>query len=67
MASARQGSDGQKGNGRDVRPTSDQRRGKESMSNYYIRTGKSKLGATGRTRGTSAKIKPGRARNTMSR
>ena len=54
------GSDG--GRGTAVRPTSQQRRGNESMGNYYRRTGVSMLGATGRTRGTAASVRPGRGR-----
>lgn len=52
----------QGGNGTAVRPTSAQRRGNESMGNYYRRTGVSMLGASGRTRGTAAQVRPGRGR-----
>lgn len=52
----------QGGNGSAVRPTSQQRRGNESMGNYYRRTGVSMLGATGRTRGTAATVTSGRKR-----
>lgn len=52
----------QGGNGPEVRPTSQQRRGNESMSNYYRRTGVSMLGATSRTRGTAATVTSGRRR-----
>ena len=55
----------QGGNGVEVRPTSEQRRGNESMGNYYRRTGVSMLGATGRTRGRAASIRPGRGRQTF--
>ena len=44
------------------RPTSAQRRGNESMGNYYRRTGMSALGATARTRGRLAAITPVRGR-----
>ena len=37
------GSGANKGRGTAVRPTSEQRRGNESMSNYYRRTGQSAL------------------------
>lgn len=62
MASTRGGSDGNPKNGRDVRPTSEQRRGNESMSAYYQRTGVSMLGGNSRTRGTAATVRPGRGR-----
>ena len=52
----------QGGKGVAVRPTSQQRRGNESMGNYYRRTGISMLGATGRTRGTAARVRQGRGR-----
>lgn len=52
----------QGGNGTAVRPTSQQRRGNESMGNYYRRTGTSMLGASSRTRGTAATVRPGRGR-----
>lgn len=52
----------QGGNGTAVRPTSQQRRGNESMGNYYRRTGVSMLGASSRTRGTAATVRPGRGR-----
>lgn len=55
-AEARQGSDGNPNNGRDVRPTSQQRRGNESMSAYYKRTGVSMLGGNARTRGRAATV-----------
>lgn len=53
---------GDGGRGTAVRPTSQQRRGNESMGNYYRRTGVSMLGATSRTRGTAANVRPGRRR-----
>ena len=42
---------GGNGRGTAVRPTSQQRRGNESMGNYYRRTGQSALGGNARTRG----------------
>lgn len=50
------------GNGTYVRPASEQRRGNESMSHYYQRTGVSMLGASRRTRGTAAPVRQGRGR-----
>lgn len=41
-----------------ARSTSAQRRGNESMGNYYRRTGQSALGATTRTRGNLTNITP---------
>lgn len=52
----------QGGKGTYVRPASEQRRGNESMGNYYRRTGVSMLGASRRTRGTSAQVRPGKGR-----
>lgn len=52
----------QGGKGVAVRPTSQQRRGNESMGNYYRRTGVSMLGASSRTKGTAAAVRPGRGR-----
>ena len=52
----------QGGNGTAVRATSEQRRGNESMGNYYRRTGVSMLGQQARTRGTSARVTSGRNR-----
>lgn len=46
------------GNGITVRPASQQRRGNESMSAYYRRTGVSALGGNSRTRGRYAPITP---------
>lgn len=62
MACVRQGSDGQVGNGRDVRGTSQQRRGNESMSSYYNRLGTTMLGGNSRTRGRAANITQVRGR-----
>ena len=45
------GGNGSANRGTAVRPTSQQRRGNESMSNYYKRTGQSALGGNARTRG----------------
>ena len=47
------------GNGRGtvVRPASQQRRGNESMANYYRRTGQSALGGNSRTRGRLTTIR----------
>ena len=45
-----------------VREADQARRGNESMSSYYRRTGTSMLGASKRTRGTSANVRPGRGR-----
>lgn len=45
-----------------VRPATEQRRGQESMASYYRRTGTSMLGASNKTRGTAATIRPGRGR-----
>lgn len=53
---------GQGGNGTTVRPSSQQRRGNESMGNYYRRTGVSMLGQQARTRGTAARVQTGRRR-----
>lgn len=52
----------QGGNGTVARPTSEQRRGNESMGNYYRRTGVSMLGQQRRTRGTAAPVRQGRGR-----
>lgn len=52
----------QGGNGTVARPTSEQRRGNETMGNYYRRTGVSMLGQQRRTRGTSARVTSGRTR-----
>lgn len=46
------------GRGTAVRPTSQQRRGNESMGNYYRRTGQSALGGNARTRGRLAPVRP---------
>ena len=43
-----------------VRPASAQRRGNESMSAYYRRTGQSALGGNVRTRGRLTTIRPTR-------
>lgn len=48
---------GGNGRGTAVRPTSQQRRGNESMSNYYRRTGQSALGGNSRTRGRLTTIR----------
>ena len=40
-----------------TRPTSQQRRGNESMGNYYRRTGQSALGGNSRTRGRLTTIR----------
>lgn len=48
------------GRGTAVRPTSQQRRGNESMGNYYRRTGQSALGGNARTRGRLAPVRPAR-------
>lgn len=48
-----------------VRGSDQARRGQESMGSYYIRTGTSMLGATSRTRGRAASIRPGRGRQTF--
>lgn len=40
-----------------ARGTNQQRRGNESMGNYYRRTGQSALGATSRTRGRLTTIR----------
>lgn len=56
MASAASGA----GRGTAVRPTSAQRRGNESMGNYYRRTGQSALGGNARTRGRLAPVTPAR-------
>lgn len=40
-----------------VRPTSQQRRGNESMGAYYRRTGQSALGGNARTRGRLTTIR----------
>lgn len=48
--------------GTTVRPTSQKRRGRESMGAYYRRTGVSMLGGNSRTRGVPATIKPTRGR-----
>ena len=45
------GGAGNANRGTAVRPTSAQRRGAESMGNYYRRTGQSALGGNVRTRG----------------
>lgn len=52
----------QGGKGTFVRPTSEQRRGNETMGNYYRRTGVSMLGQQARTRGTAARVTSGRKR-----
>lgn len=54
MASAAGGN----GRGTAVRPTSQQRRGAETMGNYYRRTGQSALGGNARTRGRFAPVRP---------
>jgi len=56
------GSGGGAGRGIAVRPTSAQRRGNESMSAYYRRTGQSALGGNARTRGRLTTITPTRGR-----
>lgn len=48
---------GGNGRGTTVRPTSQQRRGNESMANYYRRTGQSALGGNSRTRGRLTTIR----------
>ena len=50
------------GGGTIVRPASQQRRGNESMGNYYRRTGVSMLGQQARTRGRAARVTQGRGR-----
>lgn len=51
------GSQNRPGSGNNTtRPTSLQRRGNESMSNYYQRIGQSALGGNARTRGRQAPI-----------
>ena len=40
-----------------TRPTNQQRRGNESMSNFYRRTGQSALGGNARTRGRLTSIR----------
>ena len=55
-------SGGAGGKGTAVRPTSAQRRGNESMGNYYRRTGQSALGGNARTRGRLTTITPVRGR-----
>ena len=50
------------GRGTTVRPASAQRRGRESMSAYYRRTGQSALGGNVRTRGRLATVRPVRGR-----
>lgn len=51
------GSQNRAGSGENFnRPTSDQRRGNETMGNYLGRTGQSALGATKRTRGRLAAV-----------
>ena len=46
------------GRGTTVRPASQQRRGNETMGNYYRRTGMSALGGNSRTRGRTAPVTP---------
>lgn len=48
---------GGNGRGTAVRPTSQQRRGNETMGNYYRRTGQSALGGNARTRGRLTTIR----------
>lgn len=55
-------SGGSGGRGTAVRPASAQRRGRESMSAYYRRTGQSALGGNARTRGRLATVTPVRGR-----
>lgn len=50
------------GKGTAVRPTSERRRGNESMGAYYRRTGQSALGGNARTRGRLTTITPARGR-----
>lgn len=45
------GGAGNANRGTTVRPASQQRRGNETMANYYRRTGQSALGGNARTRG----------------
>lgn len=47
----------QGGRGTAARPTSERRRGAESMGAYYRRTGASALGGNARTRGRLAPIR----------
>lgn len=51
------GSGASRGRGTAVRPTSQQRRGNETMGNYYRRTGQSALGGNARTRGRLTTIR----------
>lgn len=51
------GSGASRNRGTAVRPTSQQRRGNESMGNYYRRTGQSALGGNARTRGRLTTIR----------
>lgn len=52
------GSQNRAGSGNNyARGTNQQRRGNESMGNYYRRTGQSALGATNRTRGRLTTIR----------
>ena len=50
------------GRGRTVRGADQRRRGNESMSAYYRRTGQSALGGNARTRGRLTTITPTRGR-----
>ena len=56
-ASGRNGVNGRAANGQSLR----RRRG-ETMGEYYRRTGVSVIGATGRTRGRAATVRPVRGR-----
>lgn len=57
------GSQNRAGSGENyARGTDQQRRGNESMSSYYKRTGQSALGGNSRTRGRLAPVTPKRGR-----
>lgn len=52
------GSQNRAGSGSNTtRPTSQQRRGNETMGNYYRRTGQSALGGNSRTRGRTTTVR----------